>query len=114
MRIGGIKSSAFYEVSAMRKTTAATCLTFLAVLGFGPCALAQNTNSGEIRGVVTDQSGAIMPGVVITILNTDTGVSRNLTTNESGVYDAVSIIPGNYRLTFARDGFDKLIRSGVE
>ena len=40
----------------MRITTVATCLTLLA-LGFGPCALAQNTNSGEIRGIVTDQSG---------------------------------------------------------
>ena len=42
---------------------------------------------------MTDQSGAIIPGVFITILNTDTGVARTLTTNDSGVYDAVSIIP---------------------
>jgi hypothetical protein len=114
MRIGGIQPSGFLEVSAMRIVTAATCLTLLATLGFGPRAFAQNTNSGEIRGIVTDQSGAIVPGVTITILNMDTGVATSLTTNESGVYDAVSIIPGNYRLTFAKDGFEKLIRSGVE
>ena len=47
-------------------------------------------------------------------MNTETGVARTLTTNDSGVYDAVSIIPGNYRVTFSKDGFDKLVRSGIE
>lgn len=74
---------------------------------------AQNTNSGEIRGVVTDPSGAVVPGVAVTILNKDTGVSTTLTTNDAGIYDAVSILPGNYELTFDKQGFDKLLRSGV-
>ncbi|MBV9669567.1 MAG: TonB-dependent receptor, partial [Acidobacteriales bacterium] len=74
---------------------------------------AQNSNSGEIRGTVTDASGAAVPAVQVTILNTDTGVTRDLTTNDSGVYDAVSILPGNYQLTFNKPGFEKLVRSGV-
>ena len=74
----------------------------------------QNTNSGEIRGVVTDPSGATIPGVTVTILNVQTGVKRDLTTNNAGVYDAVSILPGDYSLTFAKEGFNKLVRSGIE
>ncbi len=74
---------------------------------------AQNTNAGEIRGTVADSSGAIVPGVRVTLLNTDTGVMRELLTNEAGIYDAVSILPGNYTLTFSKEGFDKLARSGV-
>ncbi len=75
---------------------------------------AQNTNSGEIRGTVTDPSGAVIPGVSVTILNTDTGVSKELDTNNAGIYDAVSILPGHYQLTFVKPGFEKLVRSGIE
>jgi hypothetical protein len=84
-----------------------------ALLCLPTAALAQNTSSGEIRGTVTDPSGAAVPGVTVTVTNTDTGVTTTLTTNDAGIYDAVSILPGNYQLTFARSGFEKLIRTGV-
>jgi hypothetical protein len=83
-------------------------------LGLASFGFAQNSNSGEIRGVVTDPSGATVPGVTVTILNTQTGVSKDLTTNSAGVYDAVSIIPGNYQVTFNKEGFSKLVRSGID
>jgi hypothetical protein len=76
--------------------------------------LAQNTNSGEIRGTVSDPSGAVMPGVGVTVLNTDTGVSKELTTNDAGIYDAVSILPGHYEITFSKPGFEKLVRHGID
>jgi len=74
---------------------------------------AQNTNSGDIRGTVTDATGAVIPDVKVTIVNTQTGVARELTSNEAGIYDAVSILPGTYRITFSKDGFDTLVRSGI-
>jgi hypothetical protein len=57
------------------------------VIGFG-----QNTNSAEIRGTVTDPSGAVVPNVSVNIKNIDTGVARDITTNNDGIYDAVSIL----------------------
>ncbi len=75
---------------------------------------AQNTNSGEIRGTVTDPTGAVVPGVSVGILNTDTGASKELTTNDAGIYDAVSILPGHYQLTFTKPGFEKVVRSGID
>src|SRR5664279_5848382 len=42
----------------------------------------QAVNAGEIRGTVTDPSGAVVPGVNVTILNTETGVRTDLVTNE--------------------------------
>src|SRR5712672_1472220 len=62
---------------------------FSCMAGLG---LAQNTNSGDIRGTVTDPTGAVIPGASVTLLNTDTGVSKSLTTNQAGLYDAVSIL----------------------
>lgn len=55
-----------------------------------------------------------MPGVSVTILNTQTGVTRDLVTNGSGIYDAVAVLPGTYSITFSKEGFNKLVRSGIE
>lgn len=87
-------------------------LVFL-VLCLAGFSLAQNTNSGDIRGTVTDASGAVIPGVAITVLNVDTGVTKELTTNDAGLYDAVSILPGRYKITFSKQSFDKFVRDGI-
>src|ERR1035437_6301946 len=85
-------------------------LLIICMAGFG---LAQNTNSGDIRGTVTDATGAVVPGVTITLLDLDTGVSKELVTNSVGLYDAVSILPGRYKITFAKEGFGKVVRDGI-
>jgi len=72
---------------------------------------AQNTSGGEIRGVVLDTSGAAIPGAAITVTNTATSVITNLTSNDTGVYDAVSLTPGTYTITFARAASRSLSRA---
>ena len=67
--------------------------------------LAQSTNAGDIRGTVTDLSGALIPGVTVTVTNVATGVSKVFTTNSAGLYDTDSIVTGNYTITFTKDGF---------
>ncbi|MGI9075030.1 MAG: carboxypeptidase regulatory-like domain-containing protein [Bryobacteraceae bacterium] len=89
-----------------------TAVVFL-ILCASSFAIAQNTNSGEIRGTVSDPTGAVLPGATITILNVDTGVSKELTTNQSGIYDAVSILPGTYKITFRAKGFNDFVRDGI-
>src|ERR1700723_4723502 len=76
-------------------------------------AFSQSTNSGDIRGTVTDLSGAVMPGVAVTVLNLDTGATKELATNGDGLYDTASILPGNYRVTFTKEGFGKLERGPI-
>ena len=78
----------------------------------GSC-LAQSVNAGDIRGTVTDSTGALVPGVTVSVLNVDTGVTKDFTTNDSGLYDTNSIVPGHYLLTFKRDGFQKLVRGPI-
>lgn len=75
---------------------------------------AQAVNSGEIRGTVTDPSGAVVPGVSVTILNTQTGVKTDVVTNEAGLYDALSLLPGSYSITFHKEGFNTLVRQGID
>ncbi len=87
----------------------------VAALALGSlCSLfAQATNSGDLSGTVTDTNGAAIPGATVTVLNIDTGVTRDYTTNGAGVYDTSSIVAGNYKVTFSRDGFSQLVRSSV-
>ena len=85
------------------------CLFLLA----GTFAVAQSINAGDIRGTVTDPTGAVIPNVTITVLNVETGVSKDFTTNNAGLYDTNSIVPGSYMLTFTHAGFAQIIRGPI-
>src|SRR5712692_6219808 len=96
----------------MRKAVhvAFACFLLLSVAHVG---LAQNTNSSDIRGTVADASGAVLPGVTISVKNNDTGVVREFVTNSDGLYDTNSILPGNYTISFSKEGFQKLVRGPI-
>ena len=87
-------------------------LLFVVFSGCLVC-FAQSTNSGDIRGTVADSTGALIPGVTVTVVNDDTGVSKTFTTNDAGLYDTSSIVTGPYTLTFSKEGFEKLVRGPV-
>ena len=59
----------------------------LAMLWPALAAIAQNTNSGEIRGVVTDSAGAVIPGATVKVDDVDKGISHTYTTDGAGLYD---------------------------
>src|SRR5262245_22138775 len=62
--------------------------------------------NGSLGGVVTDPSGALVPGVTITATNTETGVETTTLTNESGAYQFPSLQPGTaYRVSASLPGF---------
>ena len=89
----------------------------LLVLAFGFCVgnvgFAQNSNSGDIRGTVTDSSGAVVPGANVTVTNNNTGVVNKYVTNRDGLYDTSSILPGNYTIKFSKQGFATFERAAV-
>ena len=78
------------------------CLLVFAVVP----AFAQST-FGEILGTVHDSSGAVMQGVQVTLLNTDTTASRTSVTDQSGNYSFKNIDVGTYALTMTATGFEK-------
>jgi carboxypeptidase family protein len=88
-------------------------VAFYLLLFAAGAAFSQSTNSGDIRGTATDSSGALLPGVAVTITNLDTGAEKQLLTNDDGLYDTASILPGNYRVTFKKNGFDLLVRGPI-
>lgn len=69
---------------------------------------------GTLLGRVTDSSGAVIPGVSITVTNVATGVSIPVESNADGNYLAPFLIPGNYRVAAEKTGFKRSIREGIE
>src|SRR5579863_4438157 len=70
-------------------------------------------NLGRIYGVVTDQSGAVVPNVMVTVTDVARGVSRTLTTDNAGEYSAPSLVPGTYNIRAEAPGFNVSQRQDV-
>jgi hypothetical protein len=89
-------------------------VALLIALSFASLAGAQaQAINGTIEGTVTDETGGVLPGVVVTVTNTDTGDARSVITNEGGVYRAPLLALGAYRLTAELPGFKKHDQTGI-
>ncbi len=71
-------------------------------------------NFGRILGTVTDQSGGVLAGVTVTVVDTQRGVTRALITDAAGEYDAPSLTPGTYSVRVEAKGFKTLERQNVD
>jgi hypothetical protein len=92
-------------------------LPFLVCVTAGLCSSAvafAQVDRGSITGTVSDPTGAVIPGVDVNLVETETGVRyRGDKTNEQGVYRILNLPVGKYSLTFTRDGFKTYDRNGV-
>src|ERR1051326_8067900 len=87
----------------------------IALLAAAPFAAAQNITSASIDGVVSDESGAALPGVTVTISSPALQVSQLTTaTDGQGHYRFIDLPRGTYQLRFELQGFDPLVRTGLE
>src|SRR5436309_15361214 len=86
----------------------------LFLLGLSPSNLWAQVDRGGVVGTVTDSSGALVPGVIITITNISTNQSTKLTTDVNGSYTASLLRIGTYTVTAEKEGFQKTIQSNVE
>jgi hypothetical protein len=79
-------------------------LTVLINVASSRPAFSQQTLGG-IRGTVTDQTGALVPGTVVTVIADETGLTRSQKSNSEGEYEIPSLPIGTYTLTFTQKGF---------
>jgi len=80
-------------------------------LGVSGGLFAQSTS--QISGTVKDASGGAVPGAVITVTQSDTGVTRTATSDASGVYSLPSLPLGPYRMEVKKEGFSAYVQSGI-
>jgi hypothetical protein len=65
-----------------------------------PAFLYGQVDRGTINGTIKDQSGAVIPGVKVTAINVDTGVTTVDTTNSIGFYSILNLPMGRYSLKY--------------
>lgn len=75
--------------------------------------LSAQTTGATLLGTILDEQGAVLPGVTVTVRNTETGWNRVTTTDQRGYYRAAALPPGAYEMTVEMSGFNKEIRSGM-
>ena len=78
-----------------------------------PGMLMAQSGTGTIDGVVTDPSGAVVPGAEVTITNKSTGTEKLAITTDSGVYRAPFLSPGTYMVSAALTGFKTAVADNV-
>jgi len=70
-------------------------------------------SSGRILGTVTDQSGGVVAGATVTVVDVERGVSRTLTTDDAGEYNAPNLTPGGYTVRAEAKGFKRIERTNI-
>lgn len=99
--------------SAFRRVAAFFVLSFALLYLPQQQAVAQ-VLKGQILGSISDQTGAIIPGVKVTITETGTNSQRTADTNEAGSFVFVNLDPGDYKVEAEKTGFNRTLRTGVD
>jgi hypothetical protein len=108
----------FLRVTFMRSLCVGTKPTWVApntlILVLLLCSpLFAQGNLGRILGTITDQSGGVIAGATVTIVDVQRGASRALTTDQAGQYVAPDLSPGSYMVRAEAKGFKTIERSGL-
>lgn len=87
----------------------------LALLALAPAAARAQSQAvnGTIEGTIKDASGAVLPGVTVTVHNTDTGAERAVVTDANGIYRAPLLPLGTYKVAAELSGFKKYEQTGI-
>jgi Carboxypeptidase regulatory-like domain len=102
-------ADAFNGATLQRSVWLALAIT----LAVASAALAQTVAVAHLSGTVTDESGAAIPGVDVNVIQTDTGFTRSVITDERGEYSLPSLPVGPYKLTATLPGFSTFEQSGI-
>src|ERR1700680_1207059 len=100
-------------VSKIRAFSGFLALLTAIVLLLNSPASAQPSGKGEIKGTVTDSSGAVVPNATVTATSTTQGTKLSRTTSSSGDFDLSPLNPDVYRITVTANGFQTLNQENV-
>ena len=84
-----------------------------ALIVLGTCLSVAQTSTATILGTVKDTSGALVPGVSITVKHTESGLTRSVVSGERGAYNVPLLPVGAYEITTTMPGFKQAVRSGI-
>ena len=73
-----------------------------------------DAQTGQITGLITDPAGTAVPGAAVTVTNVETGIRRQIPTNDQGYYTVLFLNPGDYRIRVEKQGFKALERPALK
>ncbi len=85
----------------------------VALIALPTCLVFAQTSTATILGTVKDTSGALVPGVSITVKHTESGLTRSVVSGELGGYNVPLLPVGAYEITTTMPGFKQAVRSGI-
>jgi hypothetical protein len=97
----------------MARTSVVTVIAVLLVVCSDSPAFAQIATTGQIVGIVQDQSGAVVPGVEVQLQNDETKSIQTATASADGGFVFPTVLPGNYTLTATKQGFETISYKGL-
>ncbi len=77
------------------------------------CSLSAQLPTATVLGVVTDDSGSVVPDATVVLHNTDTGQTRMTTTGADGSYRLPALAVGNYEARVTHQGFETSVLTGI-
>lgn len=95
------------------KVLASAFICSLVVTSLLSVASSAQSVSATISGTVTDETGAVLPGVEVSFTNLDRGTTRTTVSDDEGRYAAPELQLGNYQIEAALSGFQTAVRSGI-
>ena len=90
------------------------CVLTVALVAIFSISAWSQTQLATVSGTITDPSGAVVPGVAVTIVSQGTGLRRSAVTDTAGEFRFAGLPIGNYSLRMEKTGFQSQIRQGVD
>ena len=102
------------KYQSLLRVVSLSCLTTcLILLGYGVPVASAQVLYGTIVGTITDPSSAAITKATVTVTNTSTGLSRQVSVDEAGYYSIPNLLQGTYDLAVSANGFKPLTQKGV-
>src|SRR5262249_36494847 len=98
------------QVSFLRRNIFLCLLAILTCAGVTPA----QTGTTSLHGVITDKTGAVLAGASLTLVNSEKGLERTITSGTVGEYEFLSLPPGTYKLTVELANFRKFEQTGLQ
>ena len=103
-----LSGSRLWVCAGLRKALVAVAVVSLCCLS-----LSAQLNTGRISGAVADQTGGVIAGASVSVVDVARGETRPLTTDAAGLYAAPNLVPGTYTLHVTAQGFQTVDRQNV-
>jgi hypothetical protein len=95
------------------RTRKLICILALAMVFLPTGAAAQGTPAGTISGYIVDPTGLTVPGARVVVESANTGATRDVFSNQQGLYSVPALLPGPYNITAEANGFKTFHQNDV-